>query len=47
VGFGASNAHVVAAVLLYRGVIVLPTLAVGLLALPLLRRLARAHAEPS
>ena len=40
VGFGASNAHVVAAVLLYRGVIVLPTLVVGLLALPVLRRLA-------
>ena len=47
VGFGASNAHVVAAVLLYRGVIVLPTLAVGLLALPLLRRLARAPAAPA
>jgi uncharacterized membrane protein YbhN (UPF0104 family) len=40
VGFGASNTHVVAAVLLYRGVIVLPTLVVGLLALPVLRRLA-------
>jgi uncharacterized membrane protein YbhN (UPF0104 family) len=40
VGFGASNAHVVAAVLLYRGVIVLPTIVIGLLALPLLRRLA-------
>jgi uncharacterized membrane protein YbhN (UPF0104 family) len=40
VGFGASNAHVVAAVLLYRGVIVLPTLVIGLLALPALRRLA-------
>ncbi len=46
VGFGASNAHVVAAVLLYRGVIVLPTLAIGLLALPVLGRLARAPAEP-
>src|SRR6478736_3077874 len=46
VGFGASNAHVVAAVLLYRGVIVLPTLVIGLLALPTLRRLARAPAEP-
>jgi len=45
VGFGASNAHVVAAVLLYRGVIVLPTLVIGLVALPLLRRLARAPAE--
>lgn len=33
VGFGAPHAHVVAAVLLYRGVIVLPTLAVGALAL--------------
>jgi uncharacterized membrane protein YbhN (UPF0104 family) len=47
VGFGASNAHVVAAVLLYRGVIVLPTLVVGLLALPLLRRLARTAAAPT
>jgi uncharacterized membrane protein YbhN (UPF0104 family) len=41
VGFGASNAHVVAAVLLYRGLIVLPTLALGLVALPMLRRLAQ------
>lgn len=40
VGFGASGAHVVAAVLLYRGVIVLPTLVVGLVSLPVLRRLA-------
>jgi uncharacterized membrane protein YbhN (UPF0104 family) len=47
VGFGAANAHVVAAVLLYRGVIVLPTLVIGLLALPLLRRLARPPAEPA
>ena len=46
VGFGASNAHVVAAVLLYRGVIVLPTLVIGLLALPMLRRLARPQADP-
>jgi putative heme transporter len=46
VGFGASNAHVVAAVLLYRGVIVLPTLVVGLVSLPALRRLAAAPAEP-
>ena len=30
VGFGASHAHVVAAVLLYRGLIVLPTLVIGL-----------------
>ncbi len=37
VGFGAPHAHVVAAVLLYRGVIVLPTLAVGLLSLVGLR----------
>jgi putative heme transporter len=44
VGFGAPHAHVVAAVLLYRGVIVLPTLVIGLLALPLLRRLAPAGA---
>jgi uncharacterized membrane protein YbhN (UPF0104 family) len=47
VGFGAPDAHVVAAVLLYRGVIVLPTLVIGLLALPVLRRLAAAPAEPS
>ena len=40
VGFGASHQHVVAAVLLYRGLIVLPTLAIGLVALPMLRRLA-------
>jgi uncharacterized membrane protein YbhN (UPF0104 family) len=33
VGFGAPHAHVAAAVLLYRGVIVLPTLAVGAVAL--------------
>jgi putative heme transporter len=46
VGFGASNAHVVAAVLLYRGVIVLPTLVIGLVALPLLRRFAAPPAEP-
>jgi uncharacterized membrane protein YbhN (UPF0104 family) len=47
VGFGASNAHVVAAVLLYRGVIVVPTLVIGLLALPALRRLAAEPAEPA
>jgi putative heme transporter len=47
VGFGASNAHVVAAVLLYRGVIVLPTLVIGLLALPVMRRLAREPAAES
>ncbi len=46
VGFGASNAHVVAAVLLYRGVIVLPTLVIGLVALPLLRRLAGPPPDP-
>jgi putative heme transporter len=46
VGFGASNAHVVAAVLLYRGVIVLPTLVIGLVSLPTLRRLAAAPVEP-
>jgi hypothetical protein len=34
-------------VLLYRGVIVLPTLVIGLLALPALRRLARAPVEPA
>jgi hypothetical protein len=32
-------------VLLYRGVIVLPTLVIGLLALPVMRRLAREPAE--
>ncbi len=47
VGFGASNAHVVAAVLLYRGAIVLPTLVIGLLAVPALRRLARTPLEPA
>ena len=47
VGFGASGSHVVAAVLLYRGVIVLPTLVVGLASLPVLRRLAAAPAKPS
>jgi uncharacterized membrane protein YbhN (UPF0104 family) len=46
VGFGVSHSHIVAAVLLYRAVIVLPTLAVGLLSLPLIRRLGRAPAEP-
>lgn len=40
VGFGAPHAHVVAAVLLYRGLIVVPTLVIGLISLPLLRRLA-------
>jgi putative heme transporter len=45
VGFGASGSRVVAAVLLYRGVIVLPTLVVGLASLPVLRRLA--PAEPA
>jgi putative heme transporter len=40
VGFGASGAHVVAAVLLYRGLIVLPTLVIGLASLPVLRHLA-------
>jgi uncharacterized membrane protein YbhN (UPF0104 family) len=37
VGFGADHAHVVAAVLLYRGMIVLPTLFVGFTSLVLLR----------
>jgi uncharacterized membrane protein YbhN (UPF0104 family) len=37
VGFGAPHAHIVAAVLLYRGVIVLPTLAVGAVSLVGLR----------
>jgi uncharacterized membrane protein YbhN (UPF0104 family) len=47
VGFGASNSHVVAAVLLYRGVIVLPTLVIGLLAIPWIRRLALPPEEPA
>jgi uncharacterized membrane protein YbhN (UPF0104 family) len=38
VGFGAPHAHVVAAVLLYRGLIVVPTLVAGFLALLALRR---------
>ncbi|HKU56205.1 MAG TPA: lysylphosphatidylglycerol synthase domain-containing protein, partial [Gaiellaceae bacterium] len=29
VGFGASHAHVVAAVLLYRGLVIVPTLLIG------------------
>jgi len=33
VGFGAPHAHVVAAVLLYRGLIIVPTLVVGAIAL--------------
>jgi hypothetical protein len=37
----------VAAVLLYRGLIVLPTLVTGLVSLPLLRRLAPEPAEPA
>jgi putative heme transporter len=40
VGFGAPRAHVVAAVLLYRGVIVIPSLVIGLLGIPALRLLA-------
>ena len=47
VGFGVSHSHVVAAVLLYRGVIVLPTLVIGLIALPLLSRFASTPAEPA
>jgi uncharacterized membrane protein YbhN (UPF0104 family) len=47
VGFGVSHAHAVAAVLLYRGVIVLPTLVIGLVALPLLGRFAPNPAEAS
>ena len=46
VGFGASSTRVVAAVLLYRGVIVLPTLVIGLISLPALRRLATPLPEP-
>jgi putative heme transporter len=38
VGFGGPHAHIVAAVLLYRGLIVVPTLAAGFLALLFLRR---------
>jgi uncharacterized membrane protein YbhN (UPF0104 family) len=33
VGFGAPHGHVVAAVLLYRGLIIVPTLLVGAIAL--------------
>jgi putative heme transporter len=47
VGFGAPQAHVVAAVLLYRGLIVLPTLVIGLVSIPLLRRLASAPVQPA
>jgi putative heme transporter len=47
VGFGAPHQHVVAAVLLYRGLIVLPTLVIGLVSLPLIRRLAPEPVEPS
>jgi len=47
VGFGASHSHVVAAVLLYRVVIVLPTLVIGLIAIPLLSRFAPAPAQPT
>jgi putative heme transporter len=46
VGFGGPRAHVVAAVLLYRGVIVIPSLVVGLLGIPALRLLAP-DAEPA
>jgi uncharacterized membrane protein YbhN (UPF0104 family) len=47
VGFGAPHGHVVAAVLLYRGVIVLPTLVIGLVVLPFLQRFASAPARAS
>jgi putative heme transporter len=47
VGFGASHQHVVAAVLLYRALIVLPTLVIGLVSIPLLRRLAPEQDDPS
>jgi len=47
VGFGASHSHVVAAVLLYRGVIVIPTLVIGLVALPFIGRFASAPPEPA
>jgi putative heme transporter len=47
VGFGGDNAHVVAAVLLYRGVIVLPTLVVGFTSLALLRRPGRTYGSAS
>jgi uncharacterized protein (TIRG00374 family) len=47
VGFGAPHEHVVAAVILYRGVIVLPTLVIGLVSIPLLRRLASEPVEPA
>jgi uncharacterized membrane protein YbhN (UPF0104 family) len=47
VGFGAPNAHVVAAVLLFRGLVVLPSLIVGAVGLPALRLLAPPEPEPS
>jgi len=48
VGFGAPRAHVVAAVLLYRGLIVVPTLAIGAAALLVLRlRPTREGGAPS
>jgi uncharacterized membrane protein YbhN (UPF0104 family) len=46
VGLGGDRAHVVAAVLLYRGVIVVPTLVVGFASLVLLRR-ARSYGSAS
>ena len=46
VGFGAGHAHVVAAVLLYRGVIVLPTLLVGFTSLVVLRYRTASTAAP-
>lgn len=43
VSFGGPHAHIVAAVLLYRRIIVVPTLAAGFVALPLLRRRDAVH----
>ena len=45
VGFGAPHAHVVAAVLLYRALIIVPTLLVGMAGLLVLRRPAAATAS--
>ena len=47
VGFGGDNAEVVAAVLVYRFLTIVPTLVLGLIALATWRRLAPARAQPT
>jgi putative heme transporter len=47
VGFGAPHAHVVAAVLLYRALIIVPTLIVGMAGLLVLRRPPTAEEAPT